>query len=77
LPKDQQVANALVIRESDFFGAFQNPGPTSSGKSSSPPASTPPPAASELEHPIKPALIATPEDAQLKAAIRYLQGNRG
>lgn len=75
LPKDQQVANALVFRESDFSGAFQNPG---AAKDKSPQnAKSASAAASDFEHPIKPALIATPQDAQLKAAIQHLQGRKG
>jgi len=74
LPKDEEVANALVIRESDFSGAFKNPG--AAAKSPETPKS-PSAAAADFEHPIKPTLIATPQDAQLKAAIQYLQGAKG
>ena len=74
LPKDQQVANALIFRESDFSGAFQNPG---APKAKSPQSAKPDSAAADFEHPIKPSLIATPQDAQLKAAIQHLQGNKG
>jgi carboxyl-terminal processing protease len=75
LPKDQQVANALVFRESDFSRAFQNPG---GAKDKSPQnAKSASAAAADFEHPIKPALIATPQDAQLKAAIQHLQGRKG
>ena len=76
LPKDEQVANALIFRESDFFGAVQNPGkPKGKSPQSTTPASAA--AASDFEHPIKPALIATPQDAQLNAAIQHLQGLKG
>jgi len=74
LPKDEEVANALVIRESDFSGAFKNPG--AAAKSPETPKS-PSAGAADFEHPIKPTLIATPQDAQLKAAIQYLQGAKG
>ena len=73
VPKDQAVANALVLRESDFFGALQNPG-AGQTKSTEPPK----PKASEgnpdVDRPIKPALLATAQDAQLKAAVEYLHG---
>jgi len=72
LPKDQQVANAFIMRESDFFGALQNPGAGPRGTAA--PKRT---AGTELEHPIKPALIATDQDAQLKAALQYLQDHKG
>lgn len=74
LPKDEEVANALVIRESDFSGAFKNPGAAAKSRET---AKSAPATAADFEHPIKPTLIATPQDAQLKAAIRYLQGVKG
>jgi carboxyl-terminal processing protease len=74
-PKDQQVAGAFMPRESTLQGAFNNPGPL--GKSGSKPgakkenktaaAATPPSA------PIKSQLIGTDEDAQLKAAVSYIE----
>jgi carboxyl-terminal processing protease len=66
LPRDQQVANALVTYEGDLFGALKNTGPLSRGEAS--------PAAPEpFDHPIKPSVIGTRNDAQLQAALDYLQ----
>ena len=31
LPKDDQVANAVLTHESDFYGAFKNAGPLNGG----------------------------------------------
>jgi len=74
VPKDEAVANALVLRESDFFGAIQNPGMPGQEKNSAPAKPAPSAASSDSEHPIKPALIATAQDAQLQAAVQYLHG---
>ncbi|HLJ21820.1 MAG TPA: S41 family peptidase, partial [Stellaceae bacterium] len=71
VPKDQAVANALVLRESDFFGALQNPGATPSTGKNPPPGK---PASADVEYPIKPSLIATAQDSQLSAAVQYLHG---
>ncbi len=74
VPKDEAVANALVLRESDFFGAIQNPGMPGQEKNSAPAKPAPSAASPDSEHPIKPALIATAQDAQLQAAVQYLHG---
>jgi carboxyl-terminal processing protease len=58
LPKNEQVANALVTYESDLFGALKNTGPT---------------APEPFDHPIKSLVIGTRDDAQLQAALDYLQ----
>ncbi|MGH7123501.1 MAG: S41 family peptidase [Stellaceae bacterium] len=70
VPKEEAVANALVLRESDFFGALQNPG-TGQGQS----AQAQKPASPDLEYPIKPSLIATAQDSQLRSAVQYLQSH--
>jgi carboxyl-terminal processing protease len=68
LPKDQQVANALVIYESDLYGALKNGGSLNArGKSRSTAAVEP------YDHPIRPVNIATANDAQFEAALNYLQ----
>jgi carboxyl-terminal processing protease len=79
VPKDQQVEGGLLLRESQLQGAFSNPGPLN-GKSGKPTSSTDQPAkeghANEAT-PIKNELIGTDKDAQLKAALEYLQKNPG
>jgi carboxyl-terminal processing protease len=73
LPKDQQVANAIVSYESDLYGALKNGGSLTGGKG------RPGAAAAEStinDHPINPLLIGTDNDAQLSAALDYLQGGR-
>jgi carboxyl-terminal processing protease len=70
LPKDQQVANALVTYESDLYGTLKPTGalaPTDK----SPPAAQP--VAVGSDHPIIPSVIGTPQDAQLNAALDYLK----
>jgi carboxyl-terminal processing protease len=74
VPKDEAVANGLVLREADFFGALQNPDVTGQGKGAQPTRPAPSAAAADLGYPIKPTLIATAQDAQLKAAVDYLRG---
>jgi len=78
LPADQQVPNP-VVRESDLSNALKNAGvltPPPSPPGAGAPAATkairtvP---ASTLDRPIKPALLGTPEDAQLKAALEHLK----
>ena len=71
VPKEEAVANALVLRESDFFGALQNP--VAGGQQGAKPPKPPTPSAA-LEYPIKPSLIATAQDSQLKSAVEYLHG---
>ena len=72
VPKNQQVANAVISFESDLYGALKNggslnpapgAGPATSGRSS----------AAEAEHPIKPAIIGTVNDPQVAAALDFLQ----
>jgi carboxyl-terminal processing protease len=77
VPKDQAVANGLMLREADFYGALQNPGVTGQQKNAEPGKPAPSAAAPDLDYPIKPALIATAQDAQLKAAVDYLRSHPG
>jgi len=73
LPKNQQVANAVVTYESDLYRALKNtgslaPGPTQ-GATAPPLAGT----SEAAEHPIRPLIIGTSGDAQFAAALDYLQ----
>ena len=74
IPKSQEVANAVAFGESDYFGSIRNPGPIQNGGTAIPPKPVPPPEVRGFAHPIRPDLIATASDAQLKAAENYLQG---
>jgi carboxyl-terminal processing protease len=71
LPKDEQVANALVTYESDLYGSLKPTGALAPNN----PGPTPPPqsAAESTDHPINPTVIGTPQDAQLQAALEYLK----
>ncbi|MFZ3237080.1 MAG: S41 family peptidase [Stellaceae bacterium] len=71
LPKSEQVANAVLSHESDLYGAFKNTGSLNGQLSAAAAASL---AGSDTgEHPIKPLIIGTTKDAQLDAAVGYLQ----
>jgi carboxyl-terminal processing protease len=74
LPKDQQVPNALVTYESDLYGSLKATGtlaPTNHGAPAPPPPAAGTPGATD--HPINPAILGTPQDAQLGAALDYLR----
>jgi carboxyl-terminal processing protease len=77
LPKNQQVANALVTYESDLYGAFKNGGPFNPKRPVRPSASSGAGAGSAVpepyDRPIKPLNIGTGNDAQFQAALDYLQ----
>ena len=73
VPKNQQVANAVISFESDLYGALKN-----GGSINSPPGArlrTLPRRAgdAEAEHPIKPMIIGTGNDPQVAAALDFLQ----
>jgi carboxyl-terminal processing protease len=68
LPKNEQVANAVINYESDLYRALKNNGPLNSRTPVAPSAA----AAAEAERPIKPVIIGTGSDAQLAAALDYL-----
>jgi carboxyl-terminal processing protease len=70
LPKDQQVANALVTYESDLYGTLKPTGALAPSDKSAP---APQPAPVGSDHPIIPSVIGTPQDAQLNAALDYLK----
>ena len=72
VPKNQQVANAVISFESDLYGALKNGGslnPTPSAGS----AAAARAGAAEAEHPIKPVIIGTGNDPQVAAALDFLQ----
>src|SRR5437667_7618702 len=73
LPKNQQVANAIVTYENDLYRALKNAGSLNSGPSTTQPAAAKGGAADASDHPIKPLNIGTGNDAQLSAALDYLQ----
>ena len=74
LPKEAQVANALITYESDLFGSLQATGGLApKGPDSRPRSRT---ITAEGERPINPKIIGTPQDAQLNAALDLLGGHR-
>ena len=76
VPKDEEVANAIITYESDLFGALKATGALAPEAGTPAPAS--PPAPRGGDHPINPKILGTPQDAQLNAAIDRLknQGRR-
>jgi len=75
VPKDQQVANAMLTFESDLFGALKPTGalaPTDAATPIAPPR----PVAEDIDHPINPKIIGTAQDAQLRAALALLAVHR-
>ena len=75
VPKEQQVANAVITFESDLFGALRATGalaPKDVPASSTPVKSV----AGEADHPINPKVIGTAQDAQLRAALDLLGPHR-
>jgi carboxyl-terminal processing protease len=72
-PKDQQVPGALLARENSLEHAFHNPGPLSKAKQKAKEKAA---AKEDLSPPIKTQLIGTDNDAQLKAALGYFNGEK-
>jgi carboxyl-terminal processing protease len=72
VPKNQQVANAVISFESDLYGALKNGGSLNSVPGANSGAATRAGAA-EAEHPIKPMIIGTSSDPQIAAALNFLQ----
>ncbi len=70
-PKDQQISGAMV-RESALHGAFANPGPLQQEQGATGAQSPGAKSGSVYSPPIKVELIGKPDDAQLKAALSYL-----
>jgi len=73
LPKNQQVANAVVTYENDLYRALKNAGSLNPGASATQPAAVQAGGADATEHPIKPVIMGTGNDAQFSAALDYLQ----
>jgi carboxyl-terminal processing protease len=78
VPKEQQVANAVITFESDLFGALKATGALAPKDA---PATAVPSApgrsvAGEADHPINPKIIGTAQDAQLRAALELLGARR-
>jgi carboxyl-terminal processing protease len=73
LPKNQQVANAVVTYESDLYRALKNTGSLAQGPARSAGVPLQAGSAEAAEHPIKPLIIGTSNDAQFAAALDYLQ----
>jgi carboxyl-terminal processing protease len=73
VPKDEQVANAVISFESDLYGALRNGGSLNPSSGASAGASSRGAAAETTEHPIKPMIIGTATDPQLAAAVEFLQ----
>ena len=78
VPKEQQVANAVITFESDLFGALKATGALA--PTDAPATSTASPLrrsiAGETDHPINPKIIGTAQDAQLRAALDLLGARR-
>ncbi|GAB1717323.1 MAG: C-terminal processing peptidase-3, Serine peptidase, MEROPS family S41A [Nitrobacter sp.] len=72
VPKDQQIAGGALLRENTLHDAFANPGPLNQtpGKGATHPTVTQ--VKSAYSAPIKADLIGKADDAQLKAALQYL-----
>ncbi len=70
LPKDQQVANALVTYESDLYGTLK---PTGALAPKDKDTTAAQPVAVGSDHPIIPSVIGTAQDAQLNVALDYLK----
>jgi carboxyl-terminal processing protease len=73
VPKNQQVANAVISFESDLYRALKNAGSLNPSPITSPAVPTRTSAADTPEHPIKPLIIGTSNDPQVAAALDYLQ----
>jgi carboxyl-terminal processing protease len=72
-PKDQQIGGGAMLRESALHGAFANPGPLKQApETTGAPAETAQ-AKSVYSPPIKAELIGKSDDAQLSAALSYLE----
>jgi len=73
VPKNQQVANAVISFESDLYRALKNAGTLNSGSTDNSVPSARADGADAAEHPIKPMIIGTGNDPQIAAALDFLQ----
>ena len=71
-PKDAQIESGVPLSENALSGAIANPG-SLNGKSGATNATRS--AATPYSPPMKPDIIGTPQDTQLKSAISYLQNH--
>ena len=71
-PKDQQIAGGALLRESTLHDAFANPGPLNQAPGTGVTHPTLAQVKSAYSAPIKAELIGKADDAQLKAALHYL-----
>jgi carboxyl-terminal processing protease len=76
LPKEQQVANALVTYESDLYGSLKPTGALAPTNKVKPVDAAKVAAPAVGDHPIVPSIIGTAQDVQLNAAIDYLKTRR-
>ncbi len=76
-PKEQQVAGALMLRESTLQGAFTNPGPLEGPAKPEQPDQNSDTGNAISSAPIKGELIGTPEDEQLKTALSFFTHEPG
>jgi carboxyl-terminal processing protease len=74
-PKDQQIAGGGLLRENTLHDAFANPGPLDQKPGTGATHPTVPQVQSAYSAPIKAELIGKADDAQLKAALHYLDQN--
>jgi carboxyl-terminal processing protease len=72
VPKDQQIAGGALLRENALHDAFANPGPLNHTPDADVTHPTIPQVKSASSAPIKADLIGKADDAQLKAALQYL-----
>jgi carboxyl-terminal processing protease len=88
VPQDEQVEGGVVLRESQLQGAFTNPGPLNGKPGAKPKDGKSQQSGTDAKEfakegrenyatPIKNELIGGDHDAQLKAAVEYLQKNPG
>ena len=75
VPKEQQVANAVITFESDLFGALKATGALAPKDAPATAAATKS-VAGTADHPINPKVIGTAQDAQLRAALDLLGTHR-
>jgi carboxyl-terminal processing protease len=72
-PKDEQIASAVRLREGTLNGAISNPAPLE--RASAAKTAKPVTGKAVYSPPMKAELIGTPQDAQLKVALSYLDRN--
>ena len=70
-PKDEQIASSIRLSENALNGAISNPGSLNGAAGGTNAKHT----VAAYSPPMKPDVIGTPRDAQLKSAISYLQGH--